>query len=135
MTRDRGRGFPGAVVAMPAHTAHCHEHSYCLGAAEDSSNTTVISPSFSFCRSYSSSPGCESEGEGFFPVSVGPGSFSVRHYSSRKELIGIQIASLFAESFGGKSNTSVKTVSFVKVSHNRLAFLFFTIKARVNFFV
>lgn len=73
-----------------------------------------------------------SEGEGFFSVSVGPSDFSVRHYSSQKELINIQIASSFTESFGGESNTSVKTVSFGKVRHNRLAFL--TTKAWVNFF-
>lgn len=60
-------------------------------------------------------------GRRVFPLSVGPTNFSVRHYSSQKELINTQVAPSFAERFGGKSNTSVKTVSFVKVGHNRLA--------------
>ena len=47
----------------------------------------------------------------------------------------IQIASLFAESFGGRGNSSVKTASLGRVSHNRLAVLVLTTKAPVNFSV
>lgn len=72
---------------------------------------------------------------GFFPVSVGPSNLRVKHHSSQKEVISIQIVSSFAESSGGKSNTSVTTVLFVKVRHYRLAFLFLTTEAWVNFFV
>lgn len=82
--------------------------------AEDSSYTAVISSSFSFCHSCSSSPHNKPEGEGAISV------WGIIHHKNNG-FINIQSASTFAESLSGKSNTSVKSVFFVKVRHNRLA--------------